>query len=99
MSVKMARGGAHSDVVLLPLNGEDLGGSLDSGSKVTALSKWSCDVALREHEMPMVQSFRRSQGLVNVVAGEKSVGKTRALWWPRRQVPKLCETVSMMPLL
>ena len=76
VSVKMARGGARSDVVSLPLSGEDLGGSVASGSKVTALSKWSCAVARREHEMAMVQIFRRSQDLANVAADEQSVGKT-----------------------
>ena len=75
VSVKMARGGARSDVVALPLSGEDLGSSEASGSKVTALSKWSCAVARREHEMAMVQIFRRSQDLANVAAGEQSVGK------------------------
>ena len=77
MSVKMARGGARSDVVSLPLSGEDLGGSVaaGSGSKVTALSKWSGAVARREHEMAMVLIFRRSQDLPNVAADEQSVGK------------------------
>ena len=46
-----------------------------SGSKVTALSKWSSVVARREHEWAMVQSFRRSQTLANVAADERSVGK------------------------
>ena len=76
LSVKMARGGARSDVVSLSPSGEDLGGSVASGSKVTALSKWSSAVARREHEMAMVQSFRRSQNFENVAAGEQSVGKT-----------------------
>ena len=48
-----------------------------SGSKVTALTKWSCAGARREHEMAMVQSFRRSQDLANVAADEQSVGKTQ----------------------
>ena len=39
VSVIMAWGGTRSDVVSLPLSGEDLGGSVASGSKVTALSK------------------------------------------------------------
>ena len=46
-----------------------------SGSKVTALSKWSCAASRREHELAMVQSFRRLQNVVNAVAGEQSVGK------------------------
>ena len=46
-------------------------------SKVTALSKWSCAVAPGEHELATVQSFRRSQNVVNIVAGEESVGKTQ----------------------
>ena len=68
--------GARSDVVSLPPFGENLGGSLASGSKVTVLSKWSCAALRREHEEAMVQSFRRSQNLVNVVAGDQNVGKT-----------------------
>ena len=60
--MNMARGGARSDVSL-PLIGDDLGSSVASGSKVTALSKWSCAVARREHEMAMEQIFRRSQDL------------------------------------
>ena len=75
MSVKMARGGARSDVVSLPLSGEGLRGSVASGSKVTALSKWSCAVARREHEMAMVQIFCWSQDLGNVAADDQSVGK------------------------
>ena len=47
-----------------------------SGSKVTALSKWSGAVARREHEMAMVQIFRRSQDWANVAADEQSVGQT-----------------------
>ena len=76
-----------------------LGGSVASGSKVTALSKWSCAVARREHETAMVQICRQSQDLANVAADEQSVGKHRALWWSRRQVPKLFEIVWTMPLL
>ena len=73
VSVKMARGGARCDVVSLPLSGEDLGGSV---AKVTALSKWSSAASLREHELAMVQSFRWSPNVANVVAGEQSVGNT-----------------------
>ena len=76
VSVKVARGGARSDDVSLPVSGEDLGSSVASGSKVTALSKRSGAVALREHEMAMVQIFRRSQDLANAAADEHSVGKT-----------------------
>ena len=75
VSVKIARGGARSDVVSLHLSGEDLGGSVASGSEVTALSKWRCAVSRREHEMAMVQIFRRSQDLANVAAGEQVRGK------------------------
>ena len=67
VSVRKARGGARSDLVSLPLNREDLGSSVASGSKVTALSKWS-GVARREHEMAMVQIFRLWQDLANVAA-------------------------------
>ena len=65
--------------------------------KVTALSKWSSAVARREHEMAVVPSFRRSQNVANVAAGEQSVGKTPCLVVARRQVPKLCEKVWTMP--
>ena len=74
-------------------------GSLASGSKVTALSKWSA-ASLREQEVAMVQIFRRSQNLANVAADEQSVGKTPC---PEEAVqttvPKLCEIVWMLPLL
>ena len=79
VSVKVSRGGARFHVVSLLLGGEELGGSVASGSKVTALSKWSGAVARREHEMAMVQIFRRSQNLANVAADEQSVGKTPCL--------------------
>ena len=66
VSVKVSRGGARSDVEwLLPSVGpleRNIRGRLASGSKVTALSKWSCAASRRQHEMAMVQSFRRSQG-------------------------------------
>ena len=42
VSVKAARGIVRSGAVSLPLSGEDLGGSVASVSKVTALLKWSC---------------------------------------------------------
>ena len=79
VSVKVARGGLRSGVVSLPPSlgsaGEEHGRSLASGSKVTALSKWSCASSRREHEMAMVQSFRRSHKAAIVVASVQSVGK------------------------
>ena len=102
VSVKVSRGGARSDVVSLPPSlgpaGEKHGGCLAYGSKVTALSMWRCAASRREHELAMVQSFRRLQKASNVVVGDQSVEKHRALWLCR-QVPKLCEIVWMMPLL
>ena len=56
------------------LERERRGGCLASGSKVTALSKWSCAASRREHEMAMVQSFRRLHTAANVVASVQSAG-------------------------
>ena len=61
-------------LVLDPLE-RNVGASLASGSEVTALSKWKCAVSRREHELAMVQSFRWSQDLANVAAGEQVRGK------------------------
>ena len=76
VSVKVSQGGARSDVVSLPPNGENLGGTLASGSMVAALSKWSCAASRREHEMAMVQSLCRSHKAANVVASVQSAGET-----------------------
>ena len=48
---------------------------LDGG----ALSKWSGAASRREHEWPMVPSFRRLQKVANVVASDQSVGITPCL--------------------
>ena len=75
VSVKMARGGARSDVVSLPLSGEDLGGSVASGSKVTALSSGVVLWPVVSMRWRWCRVFRRSQHLANVAADEQSVGK------------------------
>ena len=94
VSVRVSRRGARSDGVSLPPCGENLGGSLASGS---ALSKWSCAESRREHELSMVQSFRRPQRRQMLLQVFRAWEKHRAMSWPRRQVPKLSETVWMMP--
>ena len=91
VSVKMARRGARSDVVSLPLNGESLGGSVASGSNVTALSKWSCAVAVVSMRWQWCRVFagRRIWQMLLQMSGAWE--KHHALWWSRRQVPTLFE--------
>ena len=64
-----------------------------SGSKVTALSKWSGAVARREHEMALVQIFAGRRIWQMLLQMSRALEKHRALWWSRRQVPTLFETV------
>ena len=101
--MEVSRRRARSDVVSLPSSlrpaGEKHRGSLASGSKVLCQSR-SCAASRREHgvgdgaELPSLAEKKK------VVPGDQSIGKKhRALWWSRRQVPKLCEIVWMMPLL
>ena len=73
--------------------GEKHGGCLASGSKVTAMSKWSCVASRREHECRASVACRRRQLLLQVISAWE---KHSAPWWLCRQVPKRCEMVWMM---
>ena len=61
-------------LVLVPA-GENRGGSLFGIEGQCSVKVELCCVR-REHELAMVQSFRRLQKVANVVAGVQSVGKT-----------------------